>query len=142
MFKFFRIHSYIFISFTWFLLFALFADAANLDDCLPHSFSIHLDDIDMINQNVIDAMLIPVTGSTGTSLHHANDVGKHTQKRPNKDVVILYDLDSLCVAAYYSFEKETIISQSSNRVKNSVNATSAKKESSRNLFLLFQSFII
>jgi hypothetical protein len=140
--KFFRIRSKIFINFTWLLLFALFADAVNLDDYLPNSCSIHLDDIDMINNNVVDDMLMALTGSSGTLSKEAKNVEENTQKQPKKDVVILYDLDSLCLAANSSFEKETVLSQSFRQTEIAVTAASTKKESTQNLFLLFQSLVI
>ena len=140
--KFFTIRSKIFISFTWLVLFALFIDAVNLDDYLPNSFSIHLDDIDLFNSNIVDDILLPFTGnSINTPSQEAKNIQKQSRSN-SKDLVILYDLDSLCLAAKSSFEKETVFNKYSNCSEEITCYASAKKVTPQNLFLLYQSLVI
>jgi hypothetical protein len=142
MFKYFRIRSKYFIRFTWFLLFALFADTVNLDDYLPHSFSIHLDDIDMIDQNVIDDILSIVNGSNNLAAHTASCIDENTPVQSPKDIVILYDLDSLALAATTAFEKETVLQSVNSEIVETTESLSAKNETSQSLYLQFQSLKI
>ncbi len=137
MFKYFRIRSQIFIQFTWLLLFATFADAVNLDDYLPHSFSIHLDDIDMSDQNVIDSILSIMFNPADEAQNADYQVPFHS----HKNIVVLYDLDSLALAASASFEKETIRELLNNKLETTQLSTE-RIETNNSLFSQHRSLLI
>ena len=141
MFRYIQIRSGFFIRFTWILLFALFADTINLDDYLPNSFSIHLDDIDMINREIIDAIIPDSCVNSFTDFQIDLKLNS-CRENPPKAVVVLYDLDSLSLAASSSFEKETILKTTHYILQNNVQFIFNKSESSNNIFLQNQSLII
>ena len=145
LFKFFRIRSNFFIRFTCFLLLALFADTVNLDDYLPrlfgdvNSIDLHLDDIDMSDPGLITDML-PVNNNAA---HQANSsVDNNNNPNSKKDIVVLYDLDSLALAASTSFEKETILQSKNSYIEEVSESFTNGLENTHLIFLQNRSLLI
>jgi len=119
------------------------ADTLNLDDLLPNSSALDLDDTEMGDQNLVDN-LISLANGTWNMAHSASSIDKDTTQKPDKDIVVIVDIDSLALAASESFEKETILASNNSNINTEEHrkSSSEKVESGQHLYIQFKSLII